>query len=322
MNLITIGRQPMTDHNGNIQAYEWFFRQSEQKNTAVATSHLIMTLINQAGMEATMEADTIFLNIDIRFLATGLVQTLPKQKFVFDIPYSVALRHQDLEMISYLHKEGYRFALDNITIEDGWQEKIRSVLSMIEFLKIDMSNVTTSECIQLSPYKHSHKLIAHKLENDKQLQLAKQFGFELCQGYYISEPELKTYESLPILKRSIYELYKLIQADVSINQLADFFRDHIDIALTLLQFFSNLKIEYEKEITSFCDVLNAIGRKQLRDWSLMLVYSKIGMDDSEEVDSYYQRLKEKRARFAVELEDGPCDEKDFLALMKVYMEVI
>lgn len=329
MNMITIGRQPLIDPNGDTQAYEWFFRQSVGQSLSAATSHLIMTLVNQAGMDTVMEADVVFLNLDIRLLATGLVQMLPKHKFVFDIPSATQLRTQDIEMISYLHKEGYRFSLDNIELEDGWEERLYQILPMIEFLKIDISSVSGLNWLDLSPYKSTHKLVAHKIENQKQFEMAKKFGFELFQGYYIAKPELKTYPNLPIMKRSVLELYKLIQADVDIRQLAVFFTQQIDIGFTFLEFFSNLKLEYEDNITSFYDALKAMGKKQVMDWTLMLIYSKIGIEKDPEVEEFYTQIEIKIEQMLNDLEDDKtlavenrCDSHRFIAMMILCQEIV
>ncbi len=275
---IKIARQPVVDISNHFFAHEWLYRDFNSKKSVsprVASSHLLLTLLNKTS-HSHFENDTkAFLNIDTKFLATGLIQALPKERFIFDIEASQEFRNRDKKMIRKLYQSGYAFALDNIDLHSNWYEQCEAMLFMFKFLKINITTVEPEYRHELERLKNNHTLIAHKIENMADHDLAVSMPFDYFQGYYIALPDTVEISIIPIELQHVNQLYLMLQNRESSNSITDFISSKSDLKFYFLQFCAHFDLYPNAMGSNMHELVEAIGYLKLADWTLMLIYSKM-----------------------------------------------
>ena len=275
---INIAKQPVIDSNNRFFANEWLYRDFEnRKNVSlrVASSHLLLTLLNTTSQEELENDSLSFLNIDTKFLASGLISALPKKRFIFDMDMAQEFHNKDREMLLQLCQHGYRFALDNVDLDTEWFREAQSILPLFSFLKIDTSTLKKSHAKTLEILSKSHTLVAHKIEDMSQNALAKTMPFRYFQGYYIAYPDPIQISIVPISGIHLNQLYMMLQAKENLMHISDFICDNSDLKYYTLRFLSNFDLYLDNSRNNMHLLLKEMGYGRLNNWVLMLIYSKV-----------------------------------------------
>ncbi|WP_373071842.1 hypothetical protein [Sulfurimonas sp.] len=272
MNRCSLSRQLVLDKDLKIFGFEWLFKdlfQDGEVNARYATSYLALALLNRTKNSFIDENSKIFLNIDTKFLASGLIEFLPKDNFVFDI----SLDDVEMDVIHHMRSLGYQFSLDNLDFSSGWRKQISSNIKEFTYLKVIASTLDENDMEDIKLLQESHTIIAHKVENKTSLEVMKNLGIEHFQGYYISEPINMTIEMVELSKNSVHGIYKLLQASTSKHELAEYIEQHEDLKYYFLSYCENFNFESD----STYDLISELGITSFSNWVLMLVYSKVAV---------------------------------------------
>jgi EAL and modified HD-GYP domain-containing signal transduction protein len=255
-----------------IYGFEWLFKDLFQKgelNARHATSYLALALLNRGRNSFIDENSKVFLNIDTKFLASGMIEFLPKNDFVFD----VSINSLDMDVIRHMKSKGYNFSLDNIDFNSDWQDIVSSNLNQFSYLKIISSSLDENDKSKLDLLKTTHKIIAHKVESKKSLEVMKNLGIEQFQGYYISEPTIVPMEMVELSKKAVNGIYMLLQASASRRELAEYIDKFDDIKYYFLSYCNNFELFDEDTY----DLIGKLGKNSFSNWVLILVYSKVAV---------------------------------------------
>jgi c-di-GMP-related signal transduction protein len=272
LNKCSLSRQLVLDKDLKIYGFEWLFKDLFQKgelNARYATSYLSLALLNRARDSFIEENSKIFLNIDTKFLASGLIKFLPKDNFVFDI----SIESVDMDVIRHLRSEGYLFSLDNIDFASDWKQSMGSNIEEFKYLKILSSTLDADDKKKIDALKKKHTIIAHKVENKTSLEVMKALDIDYFQGYHISEPMGMTIDMFELSKKSVNGLYMLLQASANRHELAEYIDKYEDLRYYFLSYCSNF--EFNSEDTY--ELIKKLGKNNFSNWVLILVYSKVAV---------------------------------------------
>lgn len=275
-----IAKQAIFDFDEHIIGYELYYRNDDADmslpDRRLATASVLVNILNQIGLQTLVGDSKAFINIDARILLTDIIYTIPKDKFILELNEDIQINQKEFECIKALHKEGYSFVLDNVHFDETYLKNITRTLPYIDYVKFDTTQ-TDSEYLK----EHIHlfdgkQLMAQKIESDYIHEAYKELGFNLFQGYHLGAPELIKKNRIDPHHLGVIRLFNLLQGSVSMKDICADFEQQNEIILQLLQFVNSGGFSCDVDAKSICDILESIGKKQLMQWLMLIVYAKSG----------------------------------------------
>ncbi len=301
---LLMARQPILNADKEVFGYELFYRDEVEDAQSSAprftTSNVLVNLLNQIGLQKGIGDARAFINVNSDILLTDILRNLPKDIFVFELSESMVMTKRVIEAIAELHRLGYSFALDNVTLTKEYYHNFLEVLPYVTYAKFDtmMTDIEQLES-QLDHY-GQFKLIAQKVEFHEVYETYKEMGFDYFQGYFFAKPHLIQQNRIDPKHLGVIRLFNLLQQETAVDDLADEFQRHNELSMQLLQFANSTALLKDKKTSSIREIIKEMGVKQLQQWLIMIIYSKSGKSINHE-KSPHSILLQKRIDIMLDL---------------------
>ncbi|MEP7062825.1 MAG: EAL domain-containing protein [Betaproteobacteria bacterium] len=274
---IYVARQPIVDRKGDLTGFELLFRSTERNvaelnDNVLATSSVIANVFAEIGLAQVIGAVDGFLNVDSEFLFSELIEALPCDRIVIELFEQTAADEGIIERCQALRKKGYRIALDHFV---GNVNDIDPLLRAVDVVKVDFGEIDPlliPEMVSvLKPY--NLKLVALKIETAEQFEHAKALGFDHFQGFHFARPELISAKRAKPAKITLLKLLALAMGDSDVREIENAFRLHPHLSVNLLRLVNSAALRRQQTVTSLRHALVLLGRRQLRVWLQLLLYT-------------------------------------------------
>ena len=287
---LQLARQPILNLSEEIIGYEFFYRNAYGEcvidDPRHATASVLVNLLNQIGSEGAFGDVLAFVNTDGPLLLTDILRTLPKEKFVFELSASTKINARVHEAIRYYFSLGYRFALDNASFHPHYLETFSPIFPFVEFAKFDVTQ-TDIEQFRFAPNPYGKmKWIAQKVEFYEIVEAYKAFGFQYFQGFYFAKAHLITQKRIDPQYSEVMSLFSLLQKDASLDEIHHFFKQEGSLSLQLIQFLRSVHPHYLEGTASLREMLEKLGKMDLMQWLMLIIYSKSGTKSVDERNPY------------------------------------
>lgn len=311
---VFLGRQPILDRNRQLFAYELLFRSSsaEKGNFASfldgnqATATVIINAFTEFSMADALGPYQGFIKVDHGLLFSDLIKALPPYSVVLEILESVNLTPEMLERCEQLRSEGYILA-----VREGPEtiEQTRHLLKFSEVIKVDISRIEPDQLkqliIKLKPL--GKTILAEKVENQEQMQLCYDLGFDLFQGYFFAHPTVIQGKRLQSSQVALMRLLGLLSKDADTAEIEKAFKQEPLLTVNLLRLTNSAGSGMATKITSLRHAITLLGRRQLLRWLQLLLYS--GVSESAQAVNPLLQLAATRGRLMELLVDRTPDAK-------------
>lgn len=279
MNFHFIGRQPIIDHDGYIFAYDLYFSITGEAPVSLraSVSTLISTLLNTYGVKNILGERLGFVQVDHTVLLSDMIESIPKEHFVLSIIDTTILDIELFHKIVQLYKDGYQFAIHDITLNSIPKlKKLKHLFPYISYFKINMHDFSEQYLHKLkeilAPY--SIQIIGTHIDDHNLYGVTLSLAFTYAQGNYFSEPESFKQEAQDTNTFTIIQLYNMLMSDVDIEDLVNMFEMHYDLTLQLLRYINSQHFNLQNHVSSIQQVITLLGRKTLGSWLMLLIYGK------------------------------------------------
>ncbi|MCK4973670.1 MAG: EAL domain-containing protein, partial [Sulfurimonas sp.] len=234
MENVFLGRQPILDIDGNLNSYEVLYRDGfdPKKGTSnrFVSAAVINNVLNSFGTHAVLGNRKAFVKIDEKFLMNDLIFTIPNNFFIFSIVY-VDVNDKVIERFEKLKAKGYELAINDIVVNEKNLQKYANVLDALSYVKIDFDQDfredSSVKSIIRSLKNNNIKVVATKIEDAYEYDLAKKMGCELFQGYFFSKPKIFENAKYNSTHANILKLYTMLMEDTNIDEIAaEFEKNH------------------------------------------------------------------------------------------------
>lgn len=275
---IFLARQPILDRQKRLVAYELLFRSCDTDKANVtehmrATTVVVQTAFNGMGATAVLGHALGYVNVDARFLLSELVEALPADQVVLEIPESIELSEALLARLADLKAMGYSFALDDYS---GSPDPVEPLLCEVDLVKIDLLRIEAGRlpAITADLRRRRLRLVAQKVETGEQFEQACNLGFDLFQGYHFARPQvLSTRQQKNPAKVQLLRLLSLILGDADTAQLEAEFKRHPTLSYNLIRMVNSAAVGLRERVTSLRQAIILLGRRQLQVWMQLLLYT-------------------------------------------------
>jgi len=276
-----MAKQKIFNRNGSVFAYEFLFRdqpngiQKFPKNLVATSNVLLSSLTNIDINTLTSKGDIIFLNVDEKFLESGMVDMLDKNRFLLEILETTQLNDNIISRIKQYHKRGFKIAIDDFDCSPEMLKQFAPIFKYLHLVKID---VVESEPENLKNIvdrlkKSGIKILAEKIETQEEYEEYLAMGFNLFQGYYLDVPELITINTTEDSSKAVLlNLIKLVRSDADTEAIHYYIKQKPELSIKLIKFLNNHE-NFETKIESIIQVITLLGRDKLLRWLLLYLYS-------------------------------------------------
>ena len=277
---VFIGRQPILDKDQGLAGYELLFRATEENSALVdspaaataATADVVCKAFAELGLANVFGQTRAFINVDAAFLASDLVELLPKDIVVLEIDVAAFGDESLLPRCQELKAKGYAFSVTGIT-DVG--DRIWPLVDLATWLKIKVDALAGDQ-LQTSARALAttrRTLIAAQIESQAQMELCRLLGFHLFQGYYFAKPVIVEGRKLEASTQGLLRLIKLLAEDADQARLDAAFRTEPALVINLLRLTNSVGVGARTRITSVRHALTTLGRRQLQRWLQLLLFS-------------------------------------------------
>jgi len=273
-----IGRAPIIDHEGNIEAYDlhYHLKEDDKSSERSKSSMLINAVINTFGAKNLLGGRRGFIHVDRKFLLSDTIYSAPKELFVFAIDNKIEIDDLLHERLSQLKEKGYKFALDNMTFSMGPLKPLMPILGYLDYFKVnssEFSEVYLAKLLQaLSSYEM--KVVACKIDNAMQYAVSQSIYAPLVEGSYFSEPVIMEKPAFDPQLFNVIQIYNKILADADVSVLVKSFEASPALTLQLMQFINSAAFSFKSDISSISQMITLVGIKPLARWLLLQIYGK------------------------------------------------
>ncbi|MGA8032159.1 MAG: EAL domain-containing protein [Casimicrobiaceae bacterium] len=274
---IYLARQPIVDAERTLVGYELLFRsapmdEADHDDSVLATSTVIANVFGDIGLGDVIGGVDGYLNVDSEFLFSELVETLPPSRIVLEMREQRALDQPTEQRCRELRKQGYRIALDGFV---GNLDETDRLLSEVDIVKVDftvLDPLLVPMIVDLVR-RHGVQVVAEKVETPLQYEQARSLGIDLFQGFHFARPELLSAKRAKPAKLALLRVLSLVMGDAEVREIEEEFKRHPSLAVNLLRLVNSAAAGLRQPVTSLRHALVLLGRKQLRVWLQLLLYT-------------------------------------------------
>jgi EAL and modified HD-GYP domain-containing signal transduction protein len=274
---IYLARQPIVDVNKELVGFELLFRATEVNaadatDNVFATSTVIANAFTEIGLDQVIGSVDGYLNVDADFLFSEMIEALPASRIVLELLETTIADEQTIARVDELRKRKYRVAIDDFI---GNFDDFDSLLPSVDLVKIDfekLDELLVPMIVELLG-KHKVTLLAEKVETPEQFRQAKDLGIKLFQGYHFARPEMLSAKRSKPAKLALLRLLALAMDDAETKDIEEEFKHHPSLTVNLLRLVNSAALVRRQVVTSLRHALVLLGRRQLRVWLQLLLYT-------------------------------------------------
>ena len=299
LQFVYLGRQPILDRDGALDAYELLFRAgahnyAEISDDGQATAQVVARTIGGIGVPTVLGQHRGFVNMDRALLFNDIVHLMPPERFVLEILETVHFDSHLTRRLGELRRAGFLVALDDVS---ELSDDLIDVMPYVDIVKIDFLQTGRARLAELAATVRAHgkTLLAEKVETRADFELARELGFDLFQGYFFARPQVLAAPRNRSSRPGLMRLLALLSRDAGIVELEAELKLNPSVVVQLLRLVNSSAFGLGRKIGSLREAIIATGTRQIARWAQLLLYAD-GGDLPWSVDPLVQ-LAGTRSRF-------------------------
>jgi EAL and modified HD-GYP domain-containing signal transduction protein len=312
-----VARQPILDRNGGVYGYELLARSGssnifDASDPTAATCRTIDTSL-LIGTNSLTEGRRAFINCTREILLSDMVTVLPSKVCVLEILEDVEPDREVLDRCRSLRKSGYTLAMDDFTGD----LKYAPFIEIAEIIKVDFLATNVLQQADFARYaKRGTTLLAEKVENREQFELAKKLGYTYFQGYFFAKPTMVSSADISLLQsKCLRILQKAFDPEYEPKEVAAIIKQEPSLCYRLLRYLDSAAFGLYP-IRTIGHALTILGQRETQKWVALVTAVMLGKKTSTALVS----MALVRARFcelmAVELH-GPSTDYFLVGLLSL-----
>jgi len=279
---VLLARQPIYNSKKEIVAYELLFRESDQLGNQTvssgsfdgnrATSRVLLSVFTESDLTTVTAGVPAFINFTADLLQNPPL--LDPEFIVIEILEDIAITPELVDALKHLKSKGFKLALDDFVMDDGYRE----VLPMVDIVKLELPQIGDQDLAPLIQQLRAHELqiLAEKVETPEQFKRCRDLGCDLFQGYFLSKPEDIKGRKLAANQLSVIQLISEIQApDADIPKLTAVIARDPGLSFKLLKLVNSAAYRRSREIESIQMAVTLLGLERIKSWASLLALSKL-----------------------------------------------
>ncbi len=280
MNEVLLARQPILDSDLTAVGYELLYRETGSDSANVhddelATARVSLRAMTEIQLERLVNQRRAWINVTREFVLGGLAQTFPPERVVLELLEDQLVDTALIDAITQLRRGGYVVALDDFTLTPD----IEPLLSRVDIIKLDLRALgrdgLTEMAGKLAP--RGVTLLAEKLEDHADFEVALAAGCELFQGYFFCRPEPIEGMTVAPNRLALLKLAADVQ-DPAIDLAALDRLISTDVALSyrLLRYINSAYFSLRAPVSTVMQAVTLLGIDNIRSWTTMMILAQIG----------------------------------------------
>jgi EAL and modified HD-GYP domain-containing signal transduction protein len=299
---VFVARQPVFEKDLSTWGYGLLYRHAGEAETAVFTDDFDATL--RVVANAPLCPDTcapdkrVLIRFPERSILGSVAHALPPETTAVLAQALEAPGSGYLEALTALKRDGYLLALDGPW---GGEVAAHSPLDrqfgLADILCLDLAGQTQDELAALvrAAERWPGRLLARRVEDQQSLELCRDLGFSLFQGFFFKKPQTLSTRKISALEESRFRLLGLLEREepeyAGLTQAIE-----ADVSLTyrLLAYLNSASFGFGQRVSSIRQAVVLMGWKPIRAWLRLLLLTDMLPPDRTRELAY---LSAQRARF-------------------------
>lgn len=283
-----IARQPIYDLDKRVRSYELLFRNAPKSNVfpnidgSVATRTLISEAMLTFDVETLANGHRAFVNFTYELLRNQTALLLSPDYFIIEVLEDVVFDEEIRRVLLRLKEAHYQIALDDysgLPLDDD-------VLELVDIIKTDFrkTDADTRKRIAYQMKSLGKTVLAEKVETEEEFEQAKEYGYELVQGFFLSKPVILSTRAMDIAPISYVQLANALSArEISFQRIAKIVQVDAHLTFKLLRVVNRLCYYRGFRVTSIQQALVLMGTNEVRRWGMLVLLKNVLGDAMDEM---------------------------------------
>jgi c-di-GMP phosphodiesterase len=290
-----IARQPILNSRREIVAYELLSRTGWENWFRGERGEATRRTLDQCvfmGIESLTHHQLAFVNCTREILLSKWVTLLPPATTVLEILETVAPDAELIQACSELRKMGYKLALDDLMP----RPEMQPLIDMASYVKVDfrLQDGERRRKIHAMVSGTQAALLAEKLEDQEQFNLARAEGYEYFQGYFFGKPTVTANREIAPNRANYLRLLVALTRDpLNLKEVTEIVKMEASLCYRLLRLANSPLWGRRSDVTSVLDAFMLVGENRFR----MLVSVAASCEMGENQTPALTMLSLERARF-------------------------
>src|SRR5215510_4257255 len=275
---ICVARQPILNRFRQTHAYELLFRDGLTNAFSAEDPDRASTRVLDETLTGGRPA---FVNFTREALIGGHAGADPGKLLVIEI-----LEHVPdpdfLRSCRTLKAAGCTIALDDVvtaTLPPG-------LVALADIVKVDFSKTSafTRHHIARTLRRPNMKMLAEKVETEKEFRQALDSGYEYFQGFFFARPGIVAGRAIPASKLNILNLIREAhRSDVLHARVEDIIKHEVSLAFKLLTHLGAAAWGLRRPVESVHDAMIFLSDQALQKWASVVAVAALGNDPPNEL---------------------------------------
>ena len=280
-----VARQPIVDREERVFGYELLFRDGLENafsgdRDEASRATLDRTLL--MGLDVLCDGRRAFVNCTRNTLLKGMVTVLPSTSTVVEILETVPPDEEVIAACRSLKEAGYLIALDDYVADDPREP----LVEIADIIKVDMPLTTEEQQCELikryGPWRC--RMLAEKIETQKDFLRARNQGFVYFQGYFFRRPEMLNTRDVPANQMNYLRLLQEVShPELDVVGLEKLIKSETSVCYRLLRYLNSPMFGLKTEVHSVRHALSMLGEREVRRWVRLVAAVGAGQEKSSDL---------------------------------------
>jgi c-di-GMP phosphodiesterase len=291
-----VARQPILDVHRTVIGYELLFRSGWEnafRGESDAAARQMLDNCLWMDIDSLTSYTLAFINCTREVLVGKLVTLLPPATSVLEILETVEPDKELIAACVALKAMGYRLALDDFLP----RAEMQPLIDIATYIKVDFR---LSDAAQRKQIHHLARgsgaiLLAEKVEDQQEFDIAVREGYECFQGYFFCHPKIVADREIPPNRMNYLRLLvELTRNPLNIEQLTRIARAEPSLMYRLLRLANSALVAARSDVTSFLGAFMLVGEDRFRK---LVSVAACGILGNDQPPAVLISLSLERARF-------------------------
>jgi EAL and modified HD-GYP domain-containing signal transduction protein len=261
-----LARQPILNGRREILGYELLFRTGWENSFRGEPDDSTLKMLDNClylGIESIADNRLAFVNCTREALVGRLVTILSPKTAVLEILETVEPDAELMKACIELRKMGYALALDDFLP----RPEMQPLIEIASYIKVDfrLSDASLRQQIRQLTHTSGAALIAEKVEDQDEFDIALSEGFDYFQGYFFCRPKIMASREIPPNRLNYLRLLaELTREPLDYRGVSHVVEQEPSLCYRLLRMANSPLWGIRKQVGSVHDAFLLVGEERFR----------------------------------------------------------